>query len=445
MVLTSVSMYRKLQDTPAPEPPQSLKLEGKVSCEMGGWDQAGSPTEQDFLRGLPHPLGFLPSSGGRLLKSESEDSGVEMASSDHSPSTPVGSEKSFSLDCLDGFHPSTEDSAPSPPEPQKTCPQGPDFQEPAPASDQVYHRNLSVSRKLAQVMQRSQRHCLPGQASRPLGQRPQSLKDLAGLKSSRLPRTVDGHLMGSASGALSDCRTLEEWSTAEEANVLDEPLLTMPGQGLRYLEHICQMLEKIAQLQRANLRLQYQQQVMECRIRTQESENEILSEEDPGQTTVESLPEDPTTPEMEEEEEKEPNSLGSWNSYHFRPRSASETVLRSTARNLGNKPDRPRTATAHFASSPSLLDEPDGGSQTLPPGMKLKNEHSHWSKVKVLINRMTRKSVRAAEPAQHANPASGSGQCRTDIVMDKQESHPRRHFLPTLGAKKRRSKPLSMQ
>ncbi|XP_066495750.1 uncharacterized protein C8orf58 homolog [Tiliqua scincoides] len=451
VVLTSVSMYRKLQDPPVPKLAICLELEDKVSSEMGGWDQAGSPTEQDFLQGLPDSLGFLPTSSGRLLKSESEDSGVEMASSDHSPSTPVGSEKSFSLDCLDGFQPSSEDTAPSPPGPQETCPQGPPLHGPAPASDQAYHRNLSVSRKLAQVVQRSQRHRLPGRATRPLGQRPQSLEDLEGLKPSSLPRTIDGHVAvaataGGSCGAFSDCSsTPEEQSTAEEVRVLDGPLLTMPGQGLRYLEHICQMLEKIAELQRANLRLQHQQQVMECRIRAQESENEVPSEEDPGQTTVESLPEDPTTPEMAEEEE-DPSALGSWRSHHFRPRSASETVLRSPARNLaGNKPDGPRTAVAHSASSPSLLDQPDGGSQTLPSGMKLKNEHSHWSKVKVLINRMTRKSVRAAEPTQLGKPASGSGQCRTDIVTDKQGSHPRRHFLPTLGAKKHRSNPLSMR
>lgn len=49
-----------------------------------------------------------------------------------------------------------------------------------------------------------------------------------------------------------------------------DPGLTLPGQGLRYLEHVCQMLERIAQLQKANLRLQQQQAVMESRLRSQE-------------------------------------------------------------------------------------------------------------------------------------------------------------------------------
>ncbi|KAJ6653718.1 hypothetical protein lerEdw1_008789 [Lerista edwardsae] len=324
---------------------------------MGGWDQAGSPTEQDFLRG------FLPTSG-RLLKSESEDSGVEMASSDHAPSTPVGSEKSFSLD---GFQPSSEDGAASPPGPPETC-----TQEPAPSSDQAHHRHLSVSRKLAQVVQRTQKHRLPGRATRQLGRRPPSLEDLGGLKTSRVSPTADGPAAAHC-GPLPGCSTPEGRRAAEEAHVLGG--LTMPGQGLRYLEHICQMLEKIAQLQRANLRLRHQHQVLECRIWAQESENEVPSEGGRGLAVVESLPEDPDAPEMEEEEEEEedPSSLGSWRSHHFRARSASETALRSPAGSLGTKPDSARTATAPSASFPSLLDQLDGGSRTLPAGLKLKN------------------------------------------------------------------------
>lgn len=37
-----------------------------------------------------------------------------------------------------------------------------------------------------------------------------------------------------------------------------------------------------------------------------------------------------------------------------------------------SRPDRSGKAVAHFSSSPSLLDQPDGGARTLPPGMKLK-------------------------------------------------------------------------
>ncbi|XP_062995038.1 uncharacterized protein C8orf58 homolog [Elgaria multicarinata webbii] len=443
VVLTSVSMYRKLQD-PQPEFPLSLELDGKTSGKADRWGEAGSPTEP-----VSDQLGFLPMSG-RLLKSESEDSGVEMASNDLSPSTPVGSEQSFSLDCLDGFQPSGGDSPPL--SPHESSPKEERLEEHSPGQDRAYRRNLSVSKKLAQVVQRSQKHRLLGRSSRPLSQRPRSLVNPEGLKSYRLhrPASVDG-IVDAASGefsqALSGYSTPEEHSIEEE--VQDEPSLTMPGQGLRYLEHICQMLEKIAHLQQANLRLQHQQQVMECRIRAQELENEGFAEdpsEGPGLTKEGPQPEAPAAMEMEEEEDEGPNSLGSWRPHHFRARSASDTrVLRNLAHNLGNKAELTRKAAAHSASSPSLMDQQDGGSHTLPPGMKLKNDHSHWGKVKVLINRITRKSVWAGEPTPSGEPVPSSKQCRTDAVLGTPESHPRRRFLPTLGAKKRRSKHLSMR
>ncbi|XP_053125446.1 uncharacterized protein C8orf58 homolog isoform X2 [Hemicordylus capensis] len=444
VVLTSVTMYRKLQD-----PPPECALDRELAGKMDRWAEAESPTEPPAHKALPHTLDFLPTSG-RLLKSESEDSGVEMASSDHSPSTPVGSEKSFSLDFLDGFQPSTEDPPPSPPPlpphpmPHESCPKEEGLEEPGPVQDRAYHRNLSISKKLAQVVQRSQKN-RAGRISRPLGQRARSLVDSEGFKSDCLHHSVnvDGEVDAAAAAplggcwALSGCSTPEEQSTEEEAQ--DGHSLTMPGQGLRYLEHICQMLEKIAQLQQANLRLQHQHRVMECQIRAQESGNEGLSQESPvGPEPAMAEPQlrDPEAMEMEkEEEEEDPNPLGSWSSHHFRARSASDT---------GNKLDCSRKAAAHSASEPNLLDQPDGGSRTLPSGMKLKNDHSHWGKVKVLINRITRRSVQAGELSPFDEPSPSSRQCRADTTVVVQEQ-PRRRFLPTLRAKKRRSKHLSMR
>ncbi|XP_061448975.1 uncharacterized protein C8orf58 homolog isoform X2 [Rhineura floridana] len=441
VVLTSISMSQRLQNL---QPQWPLNLDGKRSNQEDRWGEAGSLREA-----IPHELGFLPTSG-RLLKSESEDSGVEMASNDHSPSTPVGSEKNFSLDCLDGFQPSVEDSPPPPPLLQ-SCPKGKEPEDLSFIQDRAYCQNLSVSKKLAQVVQRSQKLCLPGQASRQLHQRPQSLVDLEGLMSYRLHRLASmDRNVDAAAGEL--IHVVSGHSTPEERNpegeVHYETSLTMPGQGLRYLEHICQMLEKIAHLQRANLRLQHQHHVMECQIRVQESENEGFSEEapeDPRLTRVEPQADDPAATEMEEEEE-DPKLTDSWHPHHFRARSASDTrVLRSPARNLGNKADCARTSAAHSASVPSLLDQPDGGSHTLPPGMKLKNDHSHWGRVRGLISRITRKSLRANEASPSGQPASSSSQCRTDTIADKEESHLRRRFLPTLGAKKQRLKHLSMR
>nr|XP_056716765.1 uncharacterized protein C8orf58 homolog [Euleptes europaea] len=446
VVLTSVSMYRNLQDPHSPRDCSlQMELDGKISSEMDRWGEAGSPTEPVPHKGLPHQLGFLPTAG-RLLKSESEDSGVEMASSDHSPSTPVDSEKSFTLDCVDGFQPSAKDSATV--VSQDSGPNAEQRAEPDPGQDRPYHRNLSVSKKLAQVVQRSQKHRWPGRSSRPLSQRPRSLLDLEGIKAycAHPPASVDG-VVGAACGeyrrTTSGCSTPVEQHT--EAKVQDEPSLPMPGQGLRYLEHICQMLEKIAQLQRANQQLQYQHEIMECRLRAQKSENDCLSEKTPEQPRLagaEPLPGSQAATEMEES----PNSPSPYYPHQFRARSASDTrAVLSPVHHLESRPDSSGKAAAHFSSSPSLIDQPDGGRCTLPPGMKLKNEHSHWGKVKVLINRIKRKSVRANEQTPFGEAAPSSRWSRMDDISDKQGLHPRRRFLPALGAKKCQSKPFSVR
>ncbi|XP_077161863.1 uncharacterized protein C8orf58 homolog isoform X2 [Paroedura picta] len=446
VVLTSVSMYRHLEDSQPPrECSLKLELDCKASSEMDRWGEAGSPTELVPHKGLNHQLGFIPTSG-RLLKSESEDSGVEMASGDHSPSTPVDSEKSFTLDCVDGFQPLPKDSATG--VSHNSSPEAEEQAGPDPSQDRPYHRNLSVSKKLAQVVQRSQKHRLPGRSSRQLSQRPRSLLDLERLKAccAQWPASVDGvagATCGGHRGTPSGCDAPAEQHI--EAVVQDEPSLAMPGQGLRYLEHICQMLEKIAQLQRANQRLQYQHQIMECRLRAQESENDGLSEETPEELRLTGAePGSQAATEMEES----PHSRSPYYPHHFRARSASDTHVVLSPVNHSeseSRPDRSGKTVAHFSSSPSLLDQPDGGSCTLPPGMKLKNEHSHWGKVKVLINRIKRKSVRANEQAPLGEAAPSSRWSRVDDVSDKQELHPRRRFMPTLGAKKRQSKHLPMR
>ncbi|XP_054854337.1 uncharacterized protein C8orf58 homolog [Eublepharis macularius] len=446
VVLTSVIMFRNLQDPQSPrEHSLKLDLDGKISSEMDRWAEAGSPTESVPHKDLHQQLGFIPTSG-RLLKSESEDSGVEMASSDHSPSTPVDSEKSFTMDCMDGLQPSAKD--PATVVSHDSSLKGEERVEPDPGLDRAYHRNMSVSKKLAQVVQRSQKHRLPGRSPRQLGQRPRSLLDLEGLKTCYAYRSasVDGGA-GTACGghrrATSGCSILAKQPT--EAAVQDEPSLTMPGQGLRYLEHICQMLEKIAQLQRANQRLQHQHQIMECRLRAQESENAGFSEEPPEDPRLKGL-ELQTVSQAATELEEIPSSPSPYYPHHFRARSASDThVVLSPVHHSENRPDCSRKAVAHFSSSPSLLDQPDGSSCTLPPGMKLKNEQSHWSKVKVLINRITRKSVRANEQTSFGEAAPSSRRCRADDVLDEREVHSRRRFLPALGAKKRQSKHLSMR
>ncbi|XP_044858994.1 uncharacterized protein C8orf58 homolog isoform X1 [Mauremys mutica] len=446
VVLTSASVYRKLQEAsgestdPAPEPQRASRMSG----ELGLWGPAGSPTEPD----LPHQLGLFPKSG-RLLKSESEDSGVEMAGNENSPSTPLGSESSFSLDCLDGFQPSTADSAAS--DPEEGCPEAEGPEEPDPLRERAYLRNLSVSKKLAQVLQRSRKLHAPSRSPKPLGRNSLSLVELELLASYGLQGlsgkegAAEGH-----SQALSSRRSLEGQSTescGEEAEVRRDSSLTLPGQGLRYLEHICLMLEKIAQLQQANLQLQQQQKAMESRLWGQQAENAVPSEERPCRAPEEgglSQPEPENRVEVEMQEEDLP--LDSWRPHPFRARSASDTrVLQDLPRSSENEPVCSRKTAVHCVSSPTLLDQPDWGAHTLPPNMRPRNDRSHWGKVKVLINRITRKSIRASEPSPFGESAIDSRHCSLEASLEKQGSHPRRSFLPALGVKKHRSKTLSVR
>lgn len=126
VVRTSASVYRRLHESPR-SPPAGMSGE-----ESGSW---GPPQ--------PLPAPGSPQASGRLLKSESEDSGVEMASNENSPSTPLGSESSFSLD---GFQ------QPAHGDPPKSPPGGERGAEPPRP-----FRSRSASRKPGQQRSRRQR------------------------------------------------------------------------------------------------------------------------------------------------------------------------------------------------------------------------------------------------------------------------------------------------
>lgn len=161
MVHTSASVYRRLQESP-----------------RGGLS--------------------TPRAGGQLLKCESEDSGVEMGSTEHSPSPPAGSESRFPLDGL---------------APERT----PAAEEPDTEPPRLPHR------KLAQAAQRSRRQRVLGRGHR---------------------------------GAAKPPREPEEPAAERPGDAA--PSGAEPGQGLRYLEHVCQMLERLAKLQQDNRLLRQQ-------------------------------------------------------------------------------------------------------------------------------------------------------------------------------------------
>ncbi|XP_050766221.1 LOW QUALITY PROTEIN: uncharacterized protein C8orf58 homolog [Gymnogyps californianus] len=304
VVRTSASVYRRLQESPW-QP-------------LGGMSAWEPPPPPPFSPGSP------PASG-RLLKSESEDSGVEMASNEHSPSTPLGSESSFSLD---GF---PSEKSPPREEPGTEPPRLP--------------RSRSASKKLVQAAQRSRRQRAPGRCPRQLGRRSASAADLR-AEPARDPREPEG----GGARAPGSPRAPRCPQAAPEA------VLPVPGQGLRYLEHVCQMLERLAQLQQDN-RLLRQQAADARRTRP----DAVPTPEPPGQ--------DP----------------GMWRGERFRPRSCSDSQAPAP------DPGPCRRMWGHSASSPSLLDPSESGAGALTPD---KDGRSHWGRVKVLLTRLTRRSLR---------------------------------------------------
>ncbi|XP_066193171.1 uncharacterized protein C8orf58 homolog isoform X2 [Sylvia atricapilla] len=291
IVRTSASVYRRLQESPR-QAPRAMSTRGAAPAP-------------------PQPPSSPPA-GGRFLKFESEDSGVEMTSNEHSPSTPLGSESSFSLDGV----------------PAEKVP----GEEPPRAA-----RSRSASRRLLQAAQRSRRQRCPRQLSR----RSASAADLA--RPPRDPERPEGAAAAAAGspGSSRDPRAVPEAAVS--------------GQGLRYLEHVCQMLERLARLQQDNRALR--QQAAGARGARPAT---LPSRQPPRQ------------------------DLGTWRDEGFRPRSCSDSQAPAD-------PGPCRRMWGHSVSSPSLL-EPSEGAAGLPAPDK--DGRSHWGRVKELLTRLTRRSLR---------------------------------------------------
>ncbi|KAM9252454.1 uncharacterized protein C8orf58 homolog [Cariama cristata] len=315
VVRTSASVYRRLQESPW-QPP-------------GGMNTWGPPP--------PPPLlspGSPPASGQLL---ESEDSGVEMASNEHSPSTPMGSESSFSLDAFPPESPPGEEPGTEPPR--------------AP-------RSHSASKKLAQATQRSKRQRVPGRCPRQLGRRSTGVANLR-AEPAWDPREPEEPSMEDPKGAGEGVIVARGAPPPRSPRVpagsqaVPEASLPVPGQGLRYLEHVCQMLERLARLQQDNRLLR--QQAMDAR-RTR-----------PDATPTRELPGQDSAMRRGE---------------RFRPRSCSDSQAPA--------PD-PGPTWGHSASSPSLLDPSESGAGAPTAD---KDGRRQWGRVKVLLTRLTHRSLR---------------------------------------------------
>ncbi|XP_068931791.1 uncharacterized protein C8orf58 homolog isoform X2 [Petaurus breviceps papuanus] len=181
----------------------------------------------------------------------------------------------------------------------------------------------------------------------------------------------------------------------------------LPGQGLRYLEHLCLILERMAMIQQLHLQLQERYQQMPTGMEEMQ-ENSSLAPLYPLSSSV----------------------LGPQGFQSSVEKTVEESAL-------------PRRAEGHSVSTPNLLEAPAGAAHTTPSYRRHRNTLSHWNKVKSLLNRIRWKSPHASESSLAQDPPAPRRD--SEELPEGPLHHPQqRTFMPSLVAKKHRAKNFSV-
>lgn len=458
LVLTSTSTYRRLCDN------EEQVMSVSTSRMDGDLDRWEPPEAESLGESIGQQLGAdgffqafdFYAKGHRLAKSESEDSGVEMGSGEASPSTSE-SDHSFLLD--------------GPELPQK-------LNWPSLGKDLVATREgaqseqdwgnmvpQKVNTKLEQAMQRTKQ--TRTSVERP-GRRAPSAT-LARRHSGSLPSLDMGTFqagalqdMGASMDTLKEnwrhcqepCRapgprrvklaqlrlqSLEE-DCQQEVEMEKDDSLVLPGQGLRYLEHVCQVLEKMAELQRNNRSLQWQKRAIEARLRSTASEQEICGAAPPLGASQPDL-------HLARQTDATATTSGG-RRVSFRERSMSTSDVGNLWDFAPVQGTRARPSAAilgTFVSTPDLKDTPDGWIPSNVPYQRQKSEPSQWERVKELLSKVAR---RAVDPPNTLRKASFNRRmhAREDAELENPRPASRKVFLPNIVVKKqKRHRPLPVQ
>ncbi|XP_027575252.1 uncharacterized protein LOC113987100 isoform X3 [Pipra filicauda] len=252
---------------------------------------ADGPASTDYVPTLPDLSAFESKCRlHRFSKFESEDSGVELPSGANSPSTPTGSEKSFVLHSRDSFCDSGVLSTSSSPEIDhqlmRTCKEHArkvSLQDPESKNQDDYYSQEAdaVQGPTASLEDFS----VPQEENPDFDQSDKQFPEKEPTPEMDLSR--ESTL--STPGPIEEPKTIadnfpENFGSVQDLQIHEHPLKKYPtsdslneymdeccrlsevnqgnskalGSGLGYLEHICQLIEKIGQLQEHNLRLQKQ-------------------------------------------------------------------------------------------------------------------------------------------------------------------------------------------
>ncbi|XP_031458938.1 uncharacterized protein LOC116235105 isoform X1 [Phasianus colchicus] len=273
-------------------------------------DYAEAPAATDYVATLPDLSSFESKCRlHRFSKFESEDSGVELPSGANSPSTPTGSEKSFVLHSRDSFCDSGVLSTSSSPEidhlimrackerARKAGHQGVESEK----KDELYSQESDVVQVPTPSLEdfsvpqegespdehfdQSERQSLekepspetnpPTESTLPTPVPIEEPKTIADNYTETFGSTQDLQLHGHQLKKYPTSDSLDEYMNEccrlSEVNQGNSKAL---GSGLGYLEHICQLIEKIGQLQEHNLRLQKQV----CSLQKEQKMSQIKEE-----------------------------------------------------------------------------------------------------------------------------------------------------------------------
>ncbi|XP_032711729.1 uncharacterized protein C8orf58 homolog isoform X4 [Lontra canadensis] len=331
-------------------------------CSLDSWKRDGQ------LRG--------PRRQQPLLKLASRDSGVEMVVGDGPLTTSPG----LSQVCLD-FEPTGN------PEPLAF----------APVEPPAHLGRLLANRKLEQVLERSrQLPTSPASMSRHC----RSLNPPCEPES-QVPPFGAGEQ--EATEAETDLEAgLEE---AEAGGLGPGAWACLPGQGLRYLEHLCLVLEQMARLQQLYLQLQTQRPPPDPEVKEEEIEGAA------GEPTLAPSPPPSRDPGGEVHE------------------------LLSQTQGTGAETAAPLKAGLPSANPPRLLEAAAEPAQIFAP--------SQGHKVKVLLNRIRWRSPK--HPESPALPDGPAPRIESRGVPERPPCQPlRKTFMPSFVVKKQRAKNLSV-
>ncbi|KAM8972429.1 uncharacterized protein C8orf58 homolog [Pelodytes ibericus] len=344
----------------------------------------------------------------RLVKSESEDSGVELL-----PHSPFDSESSYSheeSESLDTVYSEEAEHL------KGSAHEEPDsLRESSSEETDILEVHLKPqSIKVQRTLQRRDTSGLPHKLEqavlRSRRQRGSSRESTLNRKAC-FSRQYSGSLKEQCSEKPPSHRTKSPSQSISETEKPD-PLL-LPGDGLKYLDNLCHMLEQIAELQQRNQRLQLEKKQAEERLhnRVMFVDSCQCGSSHSGRALKQDTP------------DGRPNAR-SWERQNYRKRSSSHTGI------LANLPQQPvnsltgaQKMESHFVSVPNLQED-----ATATRHRSFKVKVSQWEKVKSLLSKLAQK---APGPTAGPAPKRAATTCRSQ-TLDGSSHAPRRLFFPGL-------------